>query len=148
MSTGCQSWEMGQRCQEVSLPFHTKLSCGESWAGSSFTPLSATVITVLKSLEPCWYWAVIPLFLLGFEWGVWSLVGLSGLRGWSGQLFNNEIMQSRSARLTRYLKSPFTALGHSQGCIQTGSSGTDLMAKLQHWRLIFNQRWVEPLCGG
>lgn len=49
-------------------------------------------------------------------------------------------MQSRSARLTRYLKSSFTALGHSQGCIQTGSSGTDLMAKLQHWRFIFNQR--------
>lgn len=44
------------------------------------------------------------------------------------QLFNNEIMQSRNARLTRYLESSFTALGHSQGCIQTGSSGTELMS--------------------
>lgn len=32
---------------------------GESWAGSSFTALSATVITVLKPLKPCWYRAVL-----------------------------------------------------------------------------------------
>lgn len=37
---------------------------GESWAGSSFTALSATVIVVLKSLEPCCYQAVITPFLL------------------------------------------------------------------------------------
>lgn len=101
--------------------------------------------SVLKSSEPCWAQAGSTLLLLGFGWGVWILVGLSGLRSWSVQVFNNEIMQSRSARLTRDLKSSLSALGHSQGCIQTGSSGTDLIpvGKAAALRLIFHQRWVE-----